>query len=159
MAKRDKKDIEFLSTQSYPGREVESLGLVVEIHTVGLGTFRDYIARIMDILGGRVNTYDKPARKAMENVFDSLQDQAGALGADAMIGVVVEVSPVPFKGMAMTQVLGFGTAVRFLRKEVSEFEGRDGVLPLSEESKRVVSEMTARSGRAVARPTIPILKS
>lgn len=159
MAKRDKKDIEFLSTQSYPGREVEALGLVVEIHTVGLGTFRDYIARIMDILGGRVNTYDKPARKAMENVFDSLQDQAGALGADAVIGVAVEVSPVPFKGMAMTQVLGFGTAVRCLRKEVSEFEGRDGVLPLSEESKRVVSEMTARSGRAVARPTIPILKS
>ena len=159
MAKRDKKDIEFLSTQSYPGREVESLGLVVEIHTVGLGTFRDYIARIMDILGGRVNTYDKPARKAMEKVFDSLQDQASALGADAVIGVAVEVSPVPFKGMAMTQVVGFGTAVRFLRKEVNEFEGRDGVLPLSEESKRVVSEMTARSGRAVARPTIPILKS
>ena len=159
MAKRDKKDIEFLSTQSYPGREVEAVGLVVEIHTVGLGTFRDYIARIMDILGGRVNTYDKPARKAMEKVFDSLQDQASALGADAVIGVAVEVSPVPFKGMAMTQVVGFGTAVRFLRKEVNEFEGRDGVLPLSEESKRVVSEMTARSGRAVARPTIPILKS
>jgi uncharacterized protein YbjQ (UPF0145 family) len=159
MAKRDKKNIEFLSTQSYPGREVEAVGLVVEIHTVGLGTFRDYIARIMDILGGRVNTYDKPARKAMEKVFDSLQDQASALGADAVIGVAVEVSPVPFKGMAMTQVVGFGTAVRFLRKEVNEFEGRDGVLPLSEESKRVVSEMTARSGRAVARPTIPILKS
>lgn len=159
MVKRDKKDIEFLSTQSYPGREVESLGLVVEIHTVGLGTFRDYIARIMDILGGRVSTYDKPARKAMERVFDSLQDQAGTLGADAVIGVVVAVSPVPFKGMAMTQVLGFGTAVRFLGKEVGEFEGRDGVLPLSEESKRVVSEMTVGSGRAGVRPTIPILRS
>ena len=159
MAKRDKKDMEFLSTQSYPGREFESLGLVVEIHTVGLGTFRDYIARIMDILGGRVNTYDKPARKAMEKVFESLQDQAGALGADAVIGVVVEVSPVPFKGMAMTQVLGFGTAVRFIRREVGECEARDGVLPLSEESKRVVSEMTASSARAAVRPTIPILKN
>ena len=159
MAKRDKKDIEFLSTQSYPGREVESLGLVVEILMVGLGTFRDYIARIMDILGGRVSTYDKPARKAMEKVFDGLQDQAWELGADAVIGVVVEVSPVPFKGMAMTQVLGFGTAVRFIRREVGECEARDGVLPLSEESKRVVSEMTASSARAAVRPTIPILRS
>jgi uncharacterized protein YbjQ (UPF0145 family) len=159
MAKRDKKDIEFLSTQSYPGREVESVGLVVEIHTVGLGTFRDYIARIMDIWGGRVNTYDKPARKAMEKVFDSLQEQASALGADAVIGVEVEVSPVPFKGMAMTQVLGFGTAVRCLRKEVGGLEGRDGVLPLSEDFQRVASEMIASSGRAVVHPTIPILKS
>ena len=159
MGRRDKTDIEFLTTQAYPGQEITSLGLVVEIHTVGLGTFRDYIARIMDILGGRVSTYDKPARKAMEKVFDSLQDQAWALGADAVIGVVVGGSPVPFKGMAMTQVLGFGTAVRFVGREVDGFEARDGVLPLSEASKRVVSEMTASSPRTAVGPTVPILKS
>lgn len=159
MGRRDKTDIEFLTTQTYPGQEIASLGLVVEIHTVGLGTVRDYIARIIDILGGRVGTYDKSARKAMEKVFESLQDQAWVLGADAVIGVVVGVSPVPFKGMAMTQVLGFGTAVRFVRREVEGLGDRDGVLPLSEASKRVVSEMTASSPRTVVGPTVPILKN
>lgn len=159
MARRNKGDIEFLSTQFYPGRGVASLGLVVEIHTVGLGTVRDYFARVMDIVGGRVLTYDKPARKAMERVFDSLQDQAWSLGADAVIGVVVAVSPVPSKGMSMTQVLGFGTAVRFVNRNEDETEAPGEVLPLSEEAKRVVSGMAAPSGDTAVRPTVPVLKS
>jgi hypothetical protein len=48
MGRRDKTDIAFLCTQTYPGEELESLGLVVESHTVGLGTFRDYLARMRD---------------------------------------------------------------------------------------------------------------
>ena len=102
------------NTPLYPGRRCEPLQTVIDIQTVGIGSARDWWARISDFWGGQAKVYTRPTVDAMKQGMKKIEDAAKLIKADAIVALVIDVKPVSSKGMGMTQVLIYGTAVRFV---------------------------------------------
>ena len=124
MAKIDRPWLPMYTVHQDPVRRFRPLGLVVQHKTEGMGIFRDWIARLKDLTGGRVGAYDRSVSKDL--VFPTLRDlsdQAHDLYTvnnvppDAIVGLMMNVQSVPSKGMAMMQITVYGTAVRYLTEE------------------------------------------
>jgi uncharacterized protein YbjQ (UPF0145 family) len=100
------------TTNTLDGREVaEYLGVVVGEAIMGANVFKDLFAGIRDIVGGRSAAYENELRKAREVALNELQENAAALGADAVIGVDLDYETVG-QGASMLMVNVSGTAVK-----------------------------------------------
>jgi uncharacterized protein YbjQ (UPF0145 family) len=101
------------TTIEIPGRQIEeSMGVVFGEAIMGANIFRDLLAGVRDIVGGRSGTYESKIREARMVAIQEMLLDAGKLGADAVIGIDVDYETV---GQAMLMVCASGTAVR-LRK-------------------------------------------
>ena len=100
------------TTHNLEGRRVRDyLGVVTGEAVVGANIFRDLMAGIRDIVGGRSGSYEKELRKAREVAFEELEATARERGADAVIGVDLDYEVLGDKnGMLMVSISG--TAVR-----------------------------------------------
>jgi uncharacterized protein YbjQ (UPF0145 family) len=90
-------------------RVVRYLGLVSGEAILGANVFRDLFAGIRDIVGGRSAAYEKELRKAKDIALAEMQEQAMAMGANAVIGVDLDYETVGNGTMLM--VSASGTAV------------------------------------------------
>ena len=100
------------TTTVIEGRPVqEYLGVVTGEVIVGANIFKDLFAGIRDIVGGRSGSYENTLRDARKTALEELQDEARALGADAVIGVDLDYE-VLGQGGTMLMVSASGTAVR-----------------------------------------------
>ena len=86
------------------------LGIVTGEAIVGANIFRDLFAGIRDIVGGRSAAYESELRKAKEIAVQEMQQQAAALGANAVIGVDLDYETIGNNG-SMLMVSASGTAV------------------------------------------------
>lgn len=96
---------------------VETLGMVFAHRTQGIAWYRDLFARMHDLFGGGVKSYDKPVQKELIiPCLRELSDLAYDLYGDphAVIGVTFKVTPIGAKGMSMMSVTAQGTAVRWV---------------------------------------------
>jgi uncharacterized protein YbjQ (UPF0145 family) len=66
------------------------LGLVHGETILGANTFRDILASIRDLIGGRARSYEVTLERAREMAQQELGRRARLLGADAVVGVRVE---------------------------------------------------------------------
>jgi uncharacterized protein YbjQ (UPF0145 family) len=99
------------TTHSLEGRRVRQyLGLVSGDAILGANIFKDLFAGIRDIVGGRSAAYERELRKAKEIALNEMQDQAAAMGANAIIGVDIDYESVGQSG-GMLMVSVSGTAV------------------------------------------------
>jgi uncharacterized protein YbjQ (UPF0145 family) len=99
-----------VTTESIEGRRVvEYLGIVSGDAIVGANFFRDFFARVRDIVGGRAGGYEKALAGAKRAALGDLEEQAKELGADAVIGVDLDYEAI---GDSMLMVSANGTAVR-----------------------------------------------
>ena len=85
------------------------LGLVSGEAILGANIFRDFFAGIRDVVGGRSASYEAELRKAKEIAVKEMQEQATALGANAVVGVDLDYETVGNGSMLM--VSASGTAV------------------------------------------------
>lgn len=94
----------------------EVLGLVCAETVLSGSVFHDWLAGIVNFLGGRARGYEKEMRKARADVLEKLMAQARGLGASAVLGVRIdyEFLPVGTRG-GMLMVSAQGTAVRLIR--------------------------------------------
>lgn len=100
------------TTTVIEGRPVqEYLGVVTGEVIVGANIFKDLFAGIRDIVGGRSGSYENTLRDARKTALEELQEEARALGADAVIGVDLDYE-VLGQGGTMLMVSASGTAVR-----------------------------------------------
>ena len=90
-------------------RVVEYLGIVSGDAIVGANMFRDFFARIRDVVGGRAGGYESALRGAKEAAMSDMVEEAERLGANAVIGVDLDYETV---GQSMLMVSANGTAVR-----------------------------------------------
>ena len=99
------------TTPSLEGHKVKKyLGIVTGETILGANIFRDFMAGITDIVGGRSAAYEKSLREARENAVREMEDEARRIGANAVIGVDLDYETVgPNGGMLM--VTASGTAV------------------------------------------------
>ena len=85
-------------------------GIVSGETIIGANIFRDFLAGIRDIVGGRSNSYEKVLREAKNSALREMEDQAMRLGANAVIGVDLDYETVGQNG-SMLMVTASGTAV------------------------------------------------
>ncbi len=98
------------TTPSLDGKRITRyLGLVSGEAILGANIFRDLFAGIRDIVGGRSAAYESELRKAKEIALREMQEQATALGANAVVGVDLDYETVGNGTMLM--VSASGTAV------------------------------------------------
>ena len=102
-----------VTTHSVPGREIQqALGIVSAECVLGINVFRDMLGGLRDFIGGRSGTHQKALREARETCLRELAQEAGALGADAVVGVDLDYSEISGGGKGMVLLVASGTAVR-----------------------------------------------
>lgn len=100
------------TTPSVEGRPIQAyLGIIVGEAIVGANIFKDLFAGVRDIVGGRSGSYERELGKARQIALDELQQNALALGADAVVGVDLDYE-VLGQGNGMLMVSVSGTAVK-----------------------------------------------
>jgi uncharacterized protein YbjQ (UPF0145 family) len=99
------------TTTNVEGHRVrEYRGLVMGEAILGANMFRDFLAGIRDIVGGRSGGYEKALREARQIAVRDMEAEAAELGANAVIGVDIDYETVGERG-SMLMVSASGTAV------------------------------------------------
>jgi len=84
----------------------EYLGLVSGETILGANIFRDFMAGITDIVGGRSGAYEKSLVEAKEIAMDEMIQEAKRKGANAIIGVDLDYETVGQGSMLMVSCCG-----------------------------------------------------
>ena len=99
------------TTPSLDGKKaVKYLGLVSGNAILVANIFRDFFASIRDIVGGRSAAYEAELRKARDIAFGEMREQAGHLGANAIVGIDIDYETISASSR-MLMVSASGTAV------------------------------------------------
>jgi uncharacterized protein YbjQ (UPF0145 family) len=100
------------TTPTIDGRTVHAyLGVVSGEAIMGANIFRDFLAGIRDIVGGRAGAWEKVMQDAREEALKEMQEHAARLGADAVIGVQLSFNALGASD-SMLMVAASGTAVK-----------------------------------------------
>ena len=100
------------TTNTIEGREVDQyLGLVTGEAIMGANVFRDFLAGITDMIGGRSEAYESKLADARETAIRELENLAQSQGADAILGVDIDYQ-VLGSSNGMLMVTATGTAVK-----------------------------------------------
>jgi uncharacterized protein YbjQ (UPF0145 family) len=104
-----------VTTPHIPGREiVETFGMVSGEAILGANIFKDFFAGIRDIVGGRSAAYEKELRKAKEIAIQEMENEAAAMGGNAVISVDIDYESIQVaRTGSMLMVSASGTAVRY----------------------------------------------
>ena len=99
------------TTPSIEGKTIrEYRGIVTGEAILGANIFRDLMATIRDIVGGRSAAYEKELGEARRVAFEELQAEAQRIGANAVVGIDLDYEVVGQNG-SMLMVSVSGTAV------------------------------------------------
>lgn len=100
-----------LTIDYVPGKEIEVLGLVkgTTVRSKHLG--KDFMAGMKTLVGGEIISYTEMLNEARAIAIKRMVDEAEALSADAIIGMMYGSAAV-MQGAA--EVIAYGTAVRFV---------------------------------------------
>jgi len=99
------------TTNNLEGHAIDQyLGIVTGETIIGANIFRDFLASITDVVGGRASSYEKVLRKAKNEALLEMSQRAKELGANAVIGVDLDYENLG-KGGSMLMVVATGTAV------------------------------------------------
>ena len=91
-------------------RITEYLGVVTGEAILGANFFRDFFAKIRDVVGGRSGAYEKELARARETAFREIQEDALEVGANAIVGIDLDYEVMGETG-SMLMVTISGTAV------------------------------------------------
>jgi len=106
--------MKLLSIETIPGQDFEALGLVkgAVVQTKHFG--KDFMAGLKTLVGGEIVGYTEMLNEARQIAVKRMVDEAKAMGADAVVGVRYGSAQM-MQGAA--EVIAYGTAVRYLKKE------------------------------------------
>jgi len=99
------------TTSALDGKPVSRyLGVVTGEAIIGANVFRDLLASVRDIVGGRSATYERALAEARELALAEMQRRAQELGGNAVIGIDLDYE-VLGQNNGMMMVSCSGTAV------------------------------------------------
>ena len=88
----------------------EYKGIVTGETIIGANMFKDFMAGIRDIVGGRSGSYEKVLIEAKETSLQEMMQRAQAMGANAIVGIDIDYETIGSQG-SMLMVATSGTAV------------------------------------------------
>lgn len=94
--------------EGYPVRQY--LGVVTGETIISANVFKDFMAGIRDIVGGRSASYEKVLRKAKDEAMAEMIQRAQELGANAIVGIDIDYETIGSTS-SMLMVATSGTAV------------------------------------------------
>jgi uncharacterized protein YbjQ (UPF0145 family) len=102
------------TTATLEGKRITKYhGLVSSEVILGANLFKDMLAGIRDMVGGRSGAYEKELRKAKELALEEMKTAAQRFGANAIVGIHLEYEQIgPGRG-GMLMVAVSGTAVNY----------------------------------------------
>ena len=109
--------MKLLSIEYIPGKEIEALGMVkgTVVQTKNIG--RDFMAGMKTLVGGEISAYTEMLNEARQIAVKRMVDEAKALDAEAIIGIMYGSSQV-MAGAA--EVIAYGTAVKIIGEETED---------------------------------------
>ena len=100
------------TTPTVEGRmATQYLGIVSGETIMGANIFRDFLAGIRDIVGGRSGAWEEVMQEARKEALLEMQNHAARLGADDVIGVQLTFNALGASD-SMLMVTASGTAVK-----------------------------------------------
>ncbi|WP_411286955.1 heavy metal-binding domain-containing protein [Phenylobacterium sp.] len=88
-----------------------TLGVVTGEAIIGANIFRDLLAGVTNVLGGRATGYEKALRQARDIALSEMCDEARSMGADAVVAVDLDYETLGVEN-GMLMVSASGTAVK-----------------------------------------------
>ncbi len=105
------------TTNTIEGYQIKHyLGLVTGDTIIGANIFKDILASITDIVGGRSASYEKVLKEAKAQAEAELVHTAMAMGANAVIGIDFDYEVLGKGSMLMVSMTG--TAVIYNERKV-----------------------------------------
>lgn len=102
-----------VTTETFVG-DVERLDVVATEVVLGMNIFKDVLANLRDIFGGRSGTVQNTLEQARLIAFEDLRMKAAKLGADAVIAVDIDYNTISTgSGVNMMMVSVSGTAIKW----------------------------------------------
>ncbi|MBQ8184671.1 MAG: putative heavy metal-binding protein [Lachnospiraceae bacterium] len=99
------------TTQSIEGKRIiEYRGIVFGEVVSGVNFVKDIAASFRNFFGGRSESYEDELVQARQNALREMEQRAGAMGANAVVGVDIDYE-VLGEGGGMLMVTASGTAV------------------------------------------------
>ena len=86
-------------------------GLVAAEAVMGTNMFKDYFAKVRDVMGGRSGAFQSSLQEAREAIMNEAMEQAKRLDCNAIIGVDLDYGEISGKDKNMLVVAITGTAV------------------------------------------------
>lgn len=100
-----------LSIDYVPGKkEIEALGMVKGTTVRAKNIGRDFLSGMKNLVGGEITAYTEMLNEARSIAIKRMVDEAEAMGADAVIGIMYGSSQI-MSGAA--EIIAYGTAVKF----------------------------------------------
>lgn len=102
-----------LTTTFYvEGYRIRSYGPLVAAEAVmGTNIFKDYFAKVRDVVGGRSGAFQSALGEAREQILHEIQVQAQKSNCNAVIGIDIDYGEISGKDKNMLLVAVQGTAV------------------------------------------------
>lgn len=94
-------------------RVVKYIGVVNGLAIMGTNFFRDFLANITDVVGGRAAAYEKSLEEGKDIAMREMFDNAKRKGANAVIGIDLDYESIAMGGEkgSMLMISTSGTAV------------------------------------------------
>jgi len=100
-----------VTTENVSGKNLEMLGIVKGSTIQTVNAFKDIGASFKTLVGGELKNYNEMMAKARDLATQRMEDEAKALGADAIVGVRYSSSSV---AQGAAEIMAYGTAVKFV---------------------------------------------
>ena len=98
-----------MTTNRLPGKEIEILGLVKGNTVQTVNVIKDIGASFKTLVGGELKKYNEMMANARQIAIQRMEEEAQAMGADAIVGVRFTTSSI-MQGAA--EIMAYGTAVK-----------------------------------------------
>ena len=89
----------------------EYKGLVIVRNVRAINIIRDFFTIFRDIFGGRSGAYQEVMRSMQDDVIAEARQEAGRLGANAIVGFSLDYDNVGSKSKSLLMASAKGTAV------------------------------------------------
>ena len=105
-------DIQIFTTPILDGIRIkEYKGFVIARNVRAINIVRDFFTSFRDIFGGRSGSYQEVMKAMQEDVIAEIKEEAGKLGANAIVGFSLDYDNVGSKRKSLLMASAKGTAV------------------------------------------------
>jgi len=107
------KDVKVTTTSGFDGVEIIEYMEPITAHVVvGMNLFKDFLAGLSDIFGGRSNTYQNTLASINDDAINELRKKAFSLGANCILGLKIDNDEISSQNKSMLMVTAVGTAAK-----------------------------------------------
>ena len=92
---------------------IDYKGLVTGEFLIGANIYKDIFSGVRDVVEGRTSQYQEELEKARSIAFETMQEKAESLGANAIIGLKISYDNLGGTMGNTILVTAYGTAVKY----------------------------------------------